>query len=774
MKCVILAGGKGERLWPLSRKNYPKQFIRIQSNHSLFQETVARNMPYCDEFIIVTGDEHSNLVENQLKAFQGLSYRCVYEQIPRRTTASILLSVLGLQPSEFVFVVASDHLVTSDDKYKDAIIQAKEIAYSGKIALLGIEEQTPNRHYGYFVAEANGDITKFIEKPKDFGELGDSYNRNLGMMVFQVGTFINEMRKCQPEILKAAKKAYTQRKKLPGYEFYLDSTLETIESISIERSLLEKSKNLKLVNSGFTWDEITVLEDISKTSYKTDGTLIMNECEDVIAINNSNRQAVVLNKLSNVIVANTDDAIYVGKRGESDSLKNIIQEHEELKPYTEKSNIYYRQWGYYIQLSEGIKHHIRMVHVMPGKTIYEHLHKNRTENWTILQGTGVVDINGKRTECEPGQNFDIWVGDKHQITNIGTEELIFVDTSYGVALHEEERLPRNPDMADINETTLGVKAEKLIKLKPVFKDSIWGGNSLREKYGMKCDYDHIAEAWVLAAHSAGQSIVASGRHKGIDFERYIGNVGRSILGWKSASLQAFPLLVKFIDANDNLSVQVHPDDDYALRVENQYGKNEMWYVIDSKPGAGLYVGFNRDVTPDEVRERVNNNTILDVLNFYPTKPGDVFFIPAGTVHAIGAGNLVCEVQQSSNVTYRLYDFDRMDKFGNKRELHLDKAIDVINYSKYEPESGSSCEEEVNDKSICRCKYFETYLHDIEYSQELPLDDSTFKGLVVISGEGNCSIGSETMSLKAGDSVFIPAITGKLNLSGQMRVLICNI
>ena len=233
-------------------------------------------------------------------------------------------------------------------------------------------------------------------------------------------------------------------------------------------------------------------------------------------------------------------------------------------------------------------------------------------------------------------------------------------------------------------------------------------------------------------------------------------------------MQDFPLLIKFIDAKDNLSVQVHPDDDYALENENEYGKNEMWYVIDSEPGAGLYVGFNCLVSREEVERRVKDNTILEIMNFYPTKPGDVFFIPAGTVHAIGAGNLICEIQQSSNCTYRLYDYDRRDKFGNPRELHLKKALDVLDYGKYEP-----VELEQEDGKI-RCKYFEVQILDVEDEAVVPLSDDSFYSAVCIKANGTIRVGDKEENLKAGDSFFIPATNASLDIKGQLSIALARI
>ncbi len=779
MKCVILAGGKGERLWPLSRRNCPKQFIRIRGNHSLFQETVARNLSFCDEFIIVTGEEHKDIVENQMKAFRGASYRCIYEALPRRTTASIVLALLDLQPSEYVFVVASDHLIESGDHYKDSILLAKEYAASGAVALMGIEDKNPSSAYGYLTGVSeDGSCEAFIEKPADISSLKASapVYRNLGMLIFQTGTFINEMRRINPGILTQCRKAYGRRVEAPGCTIYRSEVLSTIDSVSVERCLLENSKKIRMVRAGYGWDEITSLEDLDKTEFKTTGLTIYNNCNNVSAVNDSPSQVVVMNGLEDVLLVNTDDAIYVGKRGESGELKKIIKDNPELAAYSEKSRIAYRPWGYYIQLEEGFSHHIRTVHLSTGKTIYEHAHRNRTENWTVLSGEVVIVINGKSSKAGPGDSFHLAPGVRHQVSNIGTEEAVIVDISVGEHLHEEERLPRNPESHDVSESQLGVLPESFVKLRPAFRDYLWGGSKLRDKYNMECDYEKIAEAWLLSAHPAGRSIVAGGRHEGMDLARYIDTVGKAVLGWKCEPLQSFPLLMKLIDAREDLSVQVHPDDDYALSIENEYGKNEMWYVVESEPGAGLYVGFNKDVTREEVKRRVEDNTIMEIMNFYPTKPGDVFYIPAGTVHAIGAGNLICEIQQSSNVTYRLYDFDRADKFGNKRELHVEKALEVINYGKYElpKDAIDNADEDGQMRTVCRCKYFESSVYDVTGPVTVELSDSVFMAFAVVRGSGSVKRGDTEAELKAGETIFVPAGSDKLILDGKMTVLSCHI
>ena len=301
----------------------------------------------------------------------------------------------------------------------------------------------------------------------------------------------------------------------------------------------------------------------------------------------------------------------------------------------------------------------------------------------------------------------------------------------------------------------------IVKLEPAFKDYLWGGTKLRDIYNKKCDMDIVAESWELSAHPDGTSRIASGQFKGMLFTEYLEKIGVSALGTKYDPNREFPLLIKLIDAKQNLSVQVHPNDEYAMKHENGYGKTEMWYVIDSEPDAGLYVGFKQDVSREEVAQRIADNTIMDVLEFHPTKPGDVFFIPAGTVHAIGAGNLICEIQQSSNSTYRLYDYDRRDKFGNPRELHLEKALDVLDYHKYAP---------IAFNGKVSCKYFEVSFVDISGKQQIKLTDDSFCSITCIKGEGELTL-DETMHISAGETVFIPAADSMLTVEGNVSLVI---
>ena len=640
-------------------------------------------MAYCDEFIIVTNYAYRSIIANQMEAFQGVPYRCFFEEEGRRTTAAIVLSCMSLQPSEYVFVVSSDHLIDTGDcnglTYKDSILKAKEYAREGCIVLFGTTAERIESRFGYFTAGGE----TFIEKPdrKHIKELqGQKVFQNLGMLLFQNGTLLNELRDLHPDIYEQCKAAVGEA--VAEGTLYRADVLNTIEAVSIEHSVIERTEKRYGLEIGFSWSDIGSLEDLSKTELPNEGVGVVNEGSESTIINQSPHQAVGVNDLDNVLVVNTTDAVYIGQKGKSHLLKEILHDNPELESFTEQGRMFYRPWGYYEQLIEEENYRVRKVILLPGKTIYEHRHDQRSENWTVVQGTAKVTLDGVSRIYGSNEFISVAPGTAHQISNVGEGSVLFIETAIGDILHGRDM--RSESAPDVTEADLGLKPDPIIKLSPAFKDYLWGGTKLRDVYGKQCDFDTIAESWELSAHPAGNCVVASGKHKGLSFSKYLETVGKGVLGWKCAPLQSFPLLIKFIDAKQNLSVQVHPNDDYALENENEYGKNEMWYVIDAEPGAGLYVGFNQDVDRDEVERRVEDNTILDILNFYPTHPGDVFFIPSGTVHAIGAGNLICEIQQSSNSTYRLYDYGRLDKFGNPRELHLQKALDVLDYRKYEP------------------------------------------------------------------------------------------
>ncbi len=318
-----------------------------------------------------------------------------------------------------------------------------------------------------------------------------------------------------------------------------------------------------------------------------------------------------------------------------------------------------------------------------------------------------------------------------------------------------------------------------MKLKPAFKDYLWGGNKLRENYGKHPDFDGpLAESWELSCHPDGSCIIGTGEYSGLTLDEYIRCEGKNVLGERGVSDSGdFPILIKFIDAAQALSVQVHPDEEYAQRVEGGHGKTEMWYVIDCDPGAELIYGFKRSVTRDEFRESILSNTLESLVNKISVHPGDVFFIEAGTIHAIGAGILIAEIQQNSNTTYRIYDYNRVDSQGNTRPLHIDKALDV---TRREPplrlpgaQGKKQSIEGCDTTLLAECNFFRTELIEMPANGQMTFfsDSRSFMCLMSIGGEGTLTDSDGTLSIGRGETVFIPADTGECKLHGQGKFIL---
>lgn len=286
-------------------------------------------------------------------------------------------------------------------------------------------------------------------------------------------------------------------------------------------------------------------------------------------------------------------------------------------------------------------------------------------------------------------------------------------------------------------------------LTPAGKDYLWGGNRLKTEFNKEIDLVPLAETWECSTHPDGPSVIVTGRHAGKTLAELL-KEHPEYLGKHPGTEGELPVLIKFIDAKKNLSVQVHPDDDYARKYENgQLGKTEMWYVMDAAPDAQLVYGFNHDITKEQLRQSLKDGTVEKYLQKVKIQKDDVFFIEAGTVHAIGAGALIAEIQESSNLTYRLYDYNRVGKDGKLRELHIDKALAVANLkSSSEPrqplrllkyKKGSATE------LLCRCKYFqvERYLLNTESSRKLvefQTAGDTFEVFLCLDGCGVCIYG----------------------------------
>ena len=311
--------------------------------------------------------------------------------------------------------------------------------------------------------------------------------------------------------------------------------------------------------------------------------------------------------------------------------------------------------------------------------------------------------------------------------------------------------------------------EKLVplKLKQVTKQIIWGGTRLSGEYGLGNAGENIAEAWQLTCRDDGMNTIVGGKYDGKTLSEYF-EENKAAIGTKYDG-GAFPLLIKLIDAEKDLSIQVHPDDAYAAAHTTDFGKTEMWYIVDAKPGATIIYGLNGEYTSDELRAAIEKGTLENMMNYVPVHAGEAYFIPSGLVHAIGEGILIAEIQQNSNITYRVYDYNRVGADGKLRPLHIDDALAVIEST--DPAHVKS--EETDDPTvISKCKYFTVNKYDLASScVEREVGEESFLHVMCIKGKALLTIDGVDYAMNIGDTYFIPANSGKVALEAESAQII---
>lgn len=316
-----------------------------------------------------------------------------------------------------------------------------------------------------------------------------------------------------------------------------------------------------------------------------------------------------------------------------------------------------------------------------------------------------------------------------------------------------------------------------LKFEPILKQTLWGGEKIIPFKHLNETLSNVGESWEVSAVEGSESVVANGPDKGMTLPEMVRRYKEELVGESNYARfgDKFPLLIKFIDAKLDLSIQVHPDDVLARKRHNSFGKNEMWYVISADPGARLISGFSQEITPKEYKERVHDGTFADVLQTCAIQPGDVFYVPAGRVHGIGAGAFVAEIQQTSDITYRIYDYNRKDKDGKTRELHTTQAVDAINFADVQDDFRTAYERVQNEPvEVVACPYFTTSVYDM--TEEITCDYSELDSFIIFicvegSGKLTDNEGNE-IALQAGESVLLPATTQNITIvpDGHVKLL----
>lgn len=742
MKCLVLAGGSSDRLWPLARREYPKQFLEIREGCSLFQEAILRNIPLCDEFIILTNRRYENIVKGQLQAFQGVRYRVLMEAESLKTAIPVIAVAKSCDEEETLLVVSTDCII--DGEYAGCVTQVKEIAARGGVGIIVCPPV--DRRPGHHFINQHGKKISFSMKP------GKVCFCDCGITAVKAGVLLGGLQK---EFAAAC----------DGLRIEDNTICSDRDLPSVSFSKVLDPARCELVRATFAWARITDISsfyDCVDRITRNNRNAISYHCKGVEIVNMVENHLIVANGLKNIVIVNTRDTVYVSEKSSEPDIKGIMRQHYTAKKhYFDVQPLKYLSWGTEEVVYTAERIDVSRITVFPNECYAYQCRRGCVGNFLILQGAARLKSSFDEIDFSVDQNIVISDCRSYKIVNTGRETLVLLYTF---------KRPKPRKKAE--------ESNLLVRLSPVFKENLWGGTRLRDVFKKdEGGKGPIGESWELSAHPDGESTIADGEYAGFTFPDYIDAIGRERLGWKAQGYERFPLMIKFIDAKENLSIQVHPADEYALTVEGQYGKNEMWYVLDAAADACLYIGFKRDVTEEEVRRRIADDTLTEVLNRIPVKKGDTYFLEAGTVHAIGAGCLVCEVQQSSNITYRLYDYGRRDKDGALRELHVDKALDVLNLKKLVPRAHvqrkAVVEKNYVKTVIGECKYFTVTQYFLDGECMLPATDRSFYAVVVIEGSGIISDGKVTYSCDVGETYFAAAKESLL-LKGNMKVLVTNI
>ena len=313
-----------------------------------------------------------------------------------------------------------------------------------------------------------------------------------------------------------------------------------------------------------------------------------------------------------------------------------------------------------------------------------------------------------------------------------------------------------------------------LKFKPILKERLWGGTKLKDVLGKPNESDITGESWELSGVKGDISIVSNGPFSGTSLQEIIDKWPEDLLGKGVVERfgKEFPILIKFIDAKQDLSIQLHPNDALAKERHNSFGKTEMWYVMDADKGANLIVGFNKEVTKEEYSESLKKDTLLDLLNYESVKEGDTFFINTGKIHAIGAGVLLAEIQQTSDITYRVFDFNRRDKKGNLRELHTEMALDAMDYHKKDDFKVTYDGHMNTVNTMVDCPYFKTsFMHLTKNSSQTVSERDSFTIYMCVGGSAKISTDTGSVMIQKGETVLIPASSKTININTTQAKLL---
>lgn len=442
---IILCGGNGSRLWPISRKLFPKQFCKLIDEYSLFQKTVQRNITVCNSYIVVTNEEQYFLAVDQLEEINIKTAKLLLEPVGRNTAPAIALACFDVDPDEIVLVTPSDHLISDTAKYELIISQGEIFARQDNLVTFGIKPDYPETGFGYIEFQGNN-VISFKEKP-DF-EIASQYIQNgnfywnSGMFIFKAGVYLEELKKYAPDIYRTSYEAYTKGVKGKPSRIKLEDMMR-ISSISIDYAVMEKSKNIKVIPCDINWSDLGSFESLYKTLPKDhDGNALINKNVSKNSNNNliiSGDRLISTIDVDDLIIADTPDALLISKKGSSHKVKDIFDKLEEQNP--DITNIHltaHRPWGRYTILEQAYRFKIKKVVVKPGGKLSLQKHYHRNEHWIVVNGTAHVTIGEGTFILRANESTYIPMGEIHRLENPGKIELVIIEIQVGDYLGEDD------------------------------------------------------------------------------------------------------------------------------------------------------------------------------------------------------------------------------------------------------------------------------------------------------------------------------------------------
>lgn len=437
---IVLAGGGGLRLWPLSRTGLPKQFLKLTSNNTMFFETISRNKQFCDEFLITTNSEYKFLCENDLDGLD-VKYKLVLESIGRNTAPAIAINAMLVSEDEILYVMPADAKIINDDKYISAVNEAAELAKLGNIVTFGIKPTSPHTGYGY-IQYKNNSVISFKEKPDEdiaihYLKQGN-YLWNSGMFMFKASVFLNELKKYNKEVYDTCRDL-VHNIKMDKLDINLHKEyMQKIPAISVDYAVMEHSKLLKVVESHFEWDDIGGLEAVADLDKNPKNT-ILNNTNNVSIINDTTERLIVVNNVENLIITDTNDAIYISRKGKSSEIKDIVaQNRDKYANFFDENIKTYRPWGFYEVLVHSDGYKVKRITVYPGKRLSLQKHKYRTEHWTVVSGTATITLGNTTKDFVANESAYIDLGMNHRLSNKTNMKVQIIEVAVGSIISEDD------------------------------------------------------------------------------------------------------------------------------------------------------------------------------------------------------------------------------------------------------------------------------------------------------------------------------------------------